>query len=66
MFQSVVLGDGGGALQAEVVGSECCDGSTFRVRGGLGNDRGRVEDASQDHLVVGHAAVHGLLPLGQE
>ena len=52
MFQSVVLVHGSWALQAEVVGGERSDWSSVRVGRSLGHDRGGVEYAAQDHLVV--------------
>lgn len=66
MLQSIVFGNGRGALQAEVVGCESGDGSSVLGRRGLGDDGGRIEDAAENQLVVCDGAVHDLLALGQE
>lgn len=66
MFQPVLLAQGNWALQAQVVGGEGSDGAAFLVRRCLRNDRGRVEDASENHLVVCDGAIHDLLALAEE
>ena len=73
MFCAVLLGDGRGALQAEVCGRERRDGVVVGVvvvvvqgLGRLPEEGIPVEDASQDRLVVMDRRVGGRLVLIEE
>jgi hypothetical protein len=66
MFQSVLLAQGNRALQAQIIRGKGSDGAAFLVGRRLRKDRGRIEDAAEDHLVVRDGAIHDLLALAQE
>lgn len=52
MFQSVVFGNGRGALQTKIVGCKGGDGPAFGAGRSLRDDLGGIEDAAEDELVV--------------
>lgn len=52
MLCAVVFGEGRGALEAEVCGSERGDDLAVDGLGSLGDEGGRVEDASEDRPVM--------------